>query len=85
MQITRIFMRYILRQILSSLIRLDTLVVSPNIMLQQFRRPSHWIGIMTIAWGTVMTLMAIVQNSGGLVATRFCLGITEVGFILELS
>lgn len=47
MQITRIFMRYILRQILSLLMRVDTLVVSLNIMLQQFRRPYRWIRIMT--------------------------------------
>lgn len=32
-----------------------------------------------IAWGTVMTLMGIVQNYHGLLAARLFLGIAEAG------
>lgn len=32
-----------------------------------------------VSWGTVMTLMGIVQNYGGLLTARIFLGVTEAG------
>ncbi|KAK4056023.1 hypothetical protein OIO90_003018 [Microbotryomycetes sp. JL221] len=52
--------------------------VPSNLMLQKFR-PTLWIVAITFAWGTVMTLMGVVQNYGGLVATRLILGAAEAG------
>lgn len=43
-------------------------------------RPSVWLPLCICAWGTVMTLQGIVQNYGGLVTTRFLLGMTEAAF-----
>ncbi|KAK2804355.1 hypothetical protein FQN50_006646 [Emmonsiellopsis sp. PD_5] len=51
-----------------------------NIVLGRFKRPSRWIGILTLGWGIVMTLTCTVKNFGGLVATRFALGVFEAGF-----
>ncbi|PGH06807.1 hypothetical protein AJ79_06449 [Helicocarpus griseus UAMH5409] len=53
--------------------------VPSNIVLK-ILRPSLWISVMLFSWGTVMTLMGIVQNFQGLVAARFFLGFTESGF-----
>ncbi|EXJ69253.1 uncharacterized protein A1O5_07289 [Cladophialophora psammophila CBS 110553] len=53
--------------------------VPSNIVLK-ILRPRIWIPIIVLAWGTVMTLMGVVQNFGGLVATRFFLGLAEAGF-----
>jgi MFS family permease len=33
-----------------------------------------------IAWATVLACTALVQNYGGLVAVRFCLGFVEAPF-----
>jgi MFS family permease len=38
------------------------------------------MGILILCWGTVMTLMGVVQNFGGLCAARFFLGVFEAGF-----
>ncbi|KAL2106942.1 hypothetical protein VUR80DRAFT_5922 [Thermomyces stellatus] len=54
--------------------------VPSNYILTKFKKPSTYIGGIIVAWGTVMTLMGIVQNFGGLVAARFMLGVTEAGF-----
>lgn len=50
-----------------------------NIPLKIFR-PSIWLPCCILAWGTVMTLMGIVQGYNGLIATRFFLGLTEAPF-----
>lgn len=55
------------------------LEVPSNIILK-LMRPSLWIAIMTISWGTVMTLQGIVQGYNGLIATRVMLGVAECGF-----
>ncbi|KAM0787530.1 hypothetical protein ACM66B_003601 [Microbotryomycetes sp. NB124-2] len=52
--------------------------VPSNLMLQRFR-PTLWIVAITMAWGTVMTLMGVVQSYAGLVVTRLILGATEAG------
>lgn len=42
-------------------------------------RPSIWIPSIMLAWGIVMTLMGIVRNYPGLLATRMALGLAEGG------
>ncbi|KJF60734.1 uncharacterized protein CIMG_08681 [Coccidioides immitis RS] len=53
--------------------------VPSNIVLKMLR-PSVWISIMMFSWGTVMTLMGVISNYKGLLATRWFLGVTESGF-----
>lgn len=45
--------------------------VPSNYLLTKFKRPSVYIGGIIVAWGIVMTLMGIVQNFSGLIASRF--------------
>ncbi|KAJ2990123.1 hypothetical protein NUW58_g3109 [Xylaria curta] len=52
--------------------------VPSNLLLKRLR-PSRWLPIIMVAWGTVMTLMGIVQNFQGLVSARFFLGLAEAG------
>ncbi|KAH7081123.1 major facilitator superfamily domain-containing protein [Paraphoma chrysanthemicola] len=54
--------------------------VPSNMILAKFKRPSWYMGILILCWGTVMTLMGTVQNFAGLCATRFFLGLFEAGF-----
>lgn len=54
------------------------LEVPSNMLLKKFR-PSIWLPSIMVAWGVVMTLMGIVQNYGGLLATRVLLGVFEAG------
>ncbi|BGP35902.1 hypothetical protein JCM10296v2_007754 [Rhodotorula toruloides] len=53
--------------------------VPANLIMKKFRRPSRWLGLCTVCWSIVMTLMGTVDSFGGLVATRLFLGITECG------
>lgn len=55
------------------------LEVPSNIVLKKMK-PSYWIAILLLSWGTCMTLMALVNNYSGLLAGRFFLGVTEAGF-----
>ncbi|KAB2570989.1 putative transporter [Lasiodiplodia theobromae] len=52
----------------------------PSNVVLKLVKPSIWIASMMIAWGTVMTLMGIVQSYGGLVGARVALGFAETGF-----
>ncbi|KAL8293321.1 hypothetical protein RQP46_000022 [Phenoliferia psychrophenolica] len=52
--------------------------VPANLMLKKLR-PSIWLASITLVWGTVMTLMGVVQSYGGLVACRVALGVAESG------
>jgi MFS family permease len=52
--------------------------VPSNLLLKKLR-PRVWLPSIVIAWSIVMTLMGVVQNKGGLYATRFLLGVTESG------
>ncbi|KAJ4315851.1 hypothetical protein N0V94_005737 [Neodidymelliopsis sp. IMI 364377] len=54
--------------------------VPSNILLAKFNRPSWYMGILVLCWGSIMTLMGVVSNFGGLCATRFFLGLFEAGF-----
>ncbi|GAA6035417.1 hypothetical protein JCM8097_000245 [Rhodosporidiobolus ruineniae] len=52
--------------------------VPSNLILKKCR-PSYYIGTITFLWGVVMTCMGLVQNFGGLLATRLFLGVAEAG------
>lgn len=56
----------------------------PSNVVLKILRPSVWLTIIVLAWGTVMTLSGIVQNYSGLLAARFFLGVTEVIFTHNL-
>lgn len=51
--------------------------VPSNILLKKFKRPSMYLGILTLSWGIVMTCTGLVQNFAGLMTTRVLLGIFE--------
>ncbi|KAB5511617.1 major facilitator superfamily transporter [Coniochaeta sp. 2T2.1] len=50
--------------------------VPSNLLLNKLR-PSRWLPLIMVAWGTVMTLMGIVQNYHGLLIARLFLGVAE--------
>ncbi|KAI0486412.1 major facilitator superfamily domain-containing protein [Xylaria cf. heliscus] len=52
--------------------------VPSNLLLKRLR-PSRWLPIIMVAWGTVVTLMGIVRNFQGLLSARFFLGVAEAG------
>jgi sugar phosphate permease len=52
--------------------------IPSNLILKKIR-PSRWIPIIMIAWGTIMTLMGLVNSYGGLLACRIFLGAAEAG------
>jgi MFS family permease len=53
--------------------------VPSNIVLKMLR-PSIWISILMLSWGTVMTLMGLTNSYSGLLTARFFLGVAESGF-----
>ena len=53
--------------------------VPSNIVLKLLT-PRKWLTTITLTWGTVLTLMGIVQGYRGLLAARFFLGVAEAGF-----
>ncbi|KAJ9607705.1 hypothetical protein H2200_007783 [Cladophialophora chaetospira] len=53
--------------------------VPSNIVLK-ILRPSIWISVLMFCWGTVMTLMGVINSYEGLLVTRFFLGVAESGF-----
>ncbi|KAH6663996.1 major facilitator superfamily domain-containing protein [Plectosphaerella plurivora] len=53
--------------------------VPSNIVLK-LMRPSWWITILVMSWGTVVTLQGLVQTYEHLIITRVLLGVTEAGF-----
>ncbi|KAK5998874.1 putative transporter [Cladobotryum mycophilum] len=52
--------------------------VPSNLLLKKLR-PSRWLPLIMVCWGTVMTLMGIVKNYHGLLIARLFLGLTEAG------
>ncbi|KAL8939752.1 MAG: hypothetical protein Q9211_002599 [Gyalolechia sp. 1 TL-2023] len=52
--------------------------VPSNLILKRLK-PSIWLPSIMVAWGTVMTLMGIVQDFKGLLIARLFLGLTEAG------
>lgn len=67
--------------------------VPSNVLLSKFRKPSWYMGFLVISWGIVsllyyannilsnefqvMTFTGVTQSFGGLIATRFLLGVFE--------
>lgn len=49
-------------------------------MILSRTRPSLWIPTLTVLWGTVTALMALVKTLAQLIGVRFLLGVTEAGF-----
>ncbi|KAL4865523.1 hypothetical protein BDV12DRAFT_211025 [Aspergillus spectabilis] len=47
--------------------------------------PSKWFCLLMISWGTVASCMGVIENFGGLMATRFILGIFEAGLAPGLA
>lgn len=54
--------------------------VPSNVLLSKFKKPSWYMGFLVVSWGIVMTFTGVVQSFGGLIATRFLLGVFEAGF-----
>ncbi|KPI40255.1 putative transporter [Cyphellophora attinorum] len=54
--------------------------VPSNMMITRVRRPSWYMSCWMLAWAAVSGCTALVQSYGGLVATRFILGIVEAPF-----
>ena len=52
--------------------------VPSNLLLKRLR-PSRWLPAIMVSWGTVMTLMGLVQNFSGLLSARLFLGVAEAG------
>ncbi|CAD0084620.1 unnamed protein product [Aureobasidium vineae] len=46
--------------------------VPSNVLLKKFKRPSTYIGILVVSWGTIMTMTGLVKNFAGLM-TRLAL------------
>jgi hypothetical protein len=46
-------------------------------LLKRFKRPSTYLGLLTVSWGIVMTCTGLVQSYAGLMAVRILLGIFE--------
>jgi len=51
----------------------------PSNMMMKRVRPSLWLTLIMVTWGTVMTCQGLVQNFKGLLACRVFLGIAEGG------
>ncbi|KAI0091669.1 MFS general substrate transporter [Irpex rosettiformis] len=52
--------------------------VPSNIVLKRLR-PSIWLSLLMLLWGIVMTTQGLVHNYGGLLGTRWMLGLFEGG------
>ncbi|KAH8976381.1 major facilitator superfamily domain-containing protein [Lactarius akahatsu] len=58
--------------------------VPSNVLLKVFR-PSRWIPFIMVLWGTIMTLMCLVNSYQGLVIARVSLGLAEGGLLPGLT
>ncbi|KAL4886611.1 major facilitator superfamily domain-containing protein [Aspergillus karnatakaensis] len=56
------------------------LEVPSNIILKKFKRPSHYLGILVLGWGIIMTCTGLVKNFAGIMVVRILLGVFEAGF-----
>jgi hypothetical protein len=52
--------------------------IPSNILLKKFK-PRVWLPLNMFGFGFVMIMQGIVQNYGGLLTTRFFLGVFETG------
>ncbi|KAH0425020.1 major facilitator superfamily transporter [Colletotrichum camelliae] len=53
--------------------------IPSNIVLKKVR-PSIWLSVLVLSWGTVMTLMGVVKGFQGMVVCRIFLSLCEAGF-----
>ncbi|KAK7056734.1 hypothetical protein VNI00_002451 [Paramarasmius palmivorus] len=51
-----------------------------NIILKKLR-PSYYIPSLTVTWGVICALFAVIHSASGLLAIRFFLGLAEAGFL----
>ncbi|KAF9512561.1 hypothetical protein BS47DRAFT_1345338 [Hydnum rufescens UP504] len=51
----------------------------PSNLAIRWLKPHRWICFIMVSWSIAMILMGVVNNFGGLVATRFILGLAESG------
>jgi len=49
-------------------------------VLNKFKKPSQYLGMLVLLWGIVMTCTGFIHNFGALCAIRFLLGLFEAGF-----
>jgi len=54
------------------------LEVPSNIVLKKFKRPSVYLGILVVSWGSIMTGTGFVKGFGGLMTVRVLLGMFAV-------
>ncbi|KAF4450077.1 retrograde regulation 2 [Fusarium albosuccineum] len=52
----------------------------PSNVVLKLMRPSWWMTILVVTWGTVLTMQGIVKNYDQLIVTRVLLGLAESGF-----
>ncbi|KAG7449228.1 MFS transporter [Guyanagaster necrorhizus] len=57
------------------------LVELPSNWVLKRMKANRWLPFLVFVWGIVTTLTALVQNLGGLVGIRMCLGICEGGLL----
>jgi len=50
-------------------------------IINRIPRPSIYIGVVMLLWGMISTLSGNVNNFGGMVAIRFCIGFVEAAFL----
>ncbi|KAI9001803.1 major facilitator superfamily domain-containing protein [Hyaloraphidium curvatum] len=53
----------------------------PSNIVLKWASPSKWLARICVSWGIVFACMAAITNYGGLLATRFFLGVCEAGLI----
>lgn len=54
------------------------LEIPSNVLLKRFK-PHVWLGLNMFGFGFVTIMQGLVQNYGGLLTTRFFLGVFETG------
>lgn len=52
----------------------------PLTLLSRRFNPANIIPLLMLSWGTISAASSTVQNFGGILAARICLGIVEAGF-----
>ncbi|KAK0206541.1 MFS transporter [Desarmillaria ectypa] len=57
------------------------LVELPSNWVLKRMKANRWLPLLVFVWGIITTLTALVQNLGGLVGIRMCLGICEGGLL----
>ena len=55
--------------------------VPSNMIINKISRPSWYIGAAMLLWRMISTCSGVVNDFGGMVATRFFLGFVEAAFL----